>query len=59
MWRLYLVTSCASFRTGSCQLYQIVFSRQGNDAIPWSRDDLDLPGSADLDLELEPARAAP
>ncbi len=53
MWRLYLVSSCAAFRTGSCQLFQVVFSRQGNDAIPWSRDELDLAGSADLDLDLD------
>lgn len=59
MWRLYLVTSCASFRTGSCQLYQVVFSRQGNDAIPWSRDELDLPGSADLEPGGEPDHATP
>ena len=57
MWRLYLVSSGASFRTGSCQLFQIVFARQGSDAIPWSRDELDLPGSGDLDLEADADRA--
>jgi len=48
MWRLYLVSSIAAFRNGSCQLYQIVFSREGNDAIPWSRDELDLAGCGSL-----------
>jgi cyclopropane-fatty-acyl-phospholipid synthase len=37
-WRLYLAGSEASFRTGSMQLFQIVFSRGGNNAIPWTRD---------------------
>jgi cyclopropane-fatty-acyl-phospholipid synthase len=36
-WRLYLAGSIAAFRSGSTQLYQIVFSRAGNDAIPWTR----------------------
>jgi cyclopropane-fatty-acyl-phospholipid synthase len=48
MWRLYLVSSCAAFRTGSCQLYQVVFSREGEDTIAWSRDDLDLARCADV-----------
>ncbi len=37
-WRLYLASSIASFRTGWCQLYQIVFSRAAADALPWTRD---------------------
>jgi cyclopropane-fatty-acyl-phospholipid synthase len=48
MWRLYLVSSIASFRNGSCQLFQVVFSREGNDSIPWSRDELDLAGCGRL-----------
>ena len=36
-WRMYLSISIASFRVGGCQLFQIVFSRQANDAIPWTR----------------------
>ncbi len=36
-YRLYLASSIAAFRTGSCHLYQIVFSRAGNDRIPWTR----------------------
>ncbi len=36
-WRLYLASTCASFRTGSAQLYQVVFSRTRNNRIPWTR----------------------
>jgi cyclopropane-fatty-acyl-phospholipid synthase len=36
-WRLYLASSIAAFRTGSTQLYQVLFSRAGNDRIPWTR----------------------
>ena len=28
-WRLYLASSIAAFRTGSCQLYQVLFERAG------------------------------
>jgi hypothetical protein len=59
MWRLYLVSSIAAFRNGSCQLYQVVFSREGNDELPWSRDDLDLPGCDGLDAASGATGAAP
>jgi cyclopropane-fatty-acyl-phospholipid synthase len=36
-WRLYLASSIASFRSGNCQLYQVLFSRAGNERIPWTR----------------------
>jgi cyclopropane-fatty-acyl-phospholipid synthase len=36
-WRLYLAGSLAAFETGTMQLFQIVFSRSGSGAIPWSR----------------------
>jgi len=36
-YRLYLASSIAAFRTGSCQLYQVLFSRAGNPRIPWTR----------------------
>jgi cyclopropane-fatty-acyl-phospholipid synthase len=39
MWRLYLASSIASFRTGSCQLYQILFQRAGANSLPWTRRD--------------------
>ena len=37
-WRLYLASSLASFRTGWHQLFQIVFTRAGNNEMPWTRD---------------------
>ena len=37
-WRLYLVGSQAAFRTGSLQLFQVVFARHGSNEIPWTRN---------------------
>ncbi len=36
-WRLYLSGSQVAFRTGSMQLFQIVFARGGSNRIPWVR----------------------
>jgi cyclopropane-fatty-acyl-phospholipid synthase len=36
-WRLYLTGSRVAFETGTMQLFQVVFSRQGGSAIPWVR----------------------
>ncbi|MEW5890516.1 MAG: cyclopropane-fatty-acyl-phospholipid synthase family protein [Pseudomonadota bacterium] len=36
-WRLYLAGSIAAFTTGSLQLFQVTFTRGGNNAIPWTR----------------------
>ncbi len=36
-WRLYLSGSIAAFRVGELQLFQVVFSRARNNALPWSR----------------------
>ncbi len=36
-WRLYLCGSIAAFNTGSLQLFQMVFNRQPNNAIPLTR----------------------
>lgn len=36
-WRLYLAGSLAAFTSGSLQLFQVVFARGGNSALPWSR----------------------
>jgi cyclopropane-fatty-acyl-phospholipid synthase len=38
-WRLYLAGTVAAFETASLHLYQIVFTRADNDAIPWTRAD--------------------
>jgi len=37
-WRLYLAGSVAAFTTGELQLFQVVFARSGNNAVPWTRD---------------------
>jgi cyclopropane-fatty-acyl-phospholipid synthase len=37
-WRLYLAGSLAAFRTGSLQLFQVVFARHGANEVPWTRD---------------------
>lgn len=39
-WRLYLAGSIAAFLTGELQLFQVVFSRQENNQIPWTRTHL-------------------
>jgi cyclopropane-fatty-acyl-phospholipid synthase len=40
MWRLYLAGSVAGFRTGTLQLFQVLFARGRSNAIPWTREDL-------------------
>jgi cyclopropane-fatty-acyl-phospholipid synthase len=42
-WRLYLAGSIAAFHTSTLQLFQVVFSRAGNNDIPWTRDHLYAP----------------
>jgi cyclopropane-fatty-acyl-phospholipid synthase len=41
-WRLYLVGSVAAFTTGALQLFQVVFTRERNNDIPFSRKHLYL-----------------
>ncbi len=36
-WRLYLAGSLAAFRTGSLQLFQVLFARHASNDIPWTR----------------------
>jgi cyclopropane-fatty-acyl-phospholipid synthase len=36
-WRLYLAGSQASFTTGSLQLFQVLFTRNNNNDLPWTR----------------------
>ena len=38
MWRLYLAGSIAAFETGTLQLFQVLFARQENNAIPLTRE---------------------
>lgn len=39
-WQLYLAGLIAGFRSGSLQLFQVVFSHSNNNDIPYSRQDL-------------------
>lgn len=39
-WRLYLAGSLVSFRIGTLQLFQVLFTRERNNEIPWSREHL-------------------
>jgi cyclopropane-fatty-acyl-phospholipid synthase len=36
-WRLYLSGSIAAFTVGELQLFQVVFTRDSNNDLPWSR----------------------
>jgi len=42
-WRYYLSASLASFRTDSLELFQVLFTRQGNNRVPWTRAGWYLP----------------
>jgi cyclopropane-fatty-acyl-phospholipid synthase len=44
-WRLYLAGSEAAFRTGSLQLFQVVFAPRGSDGAPWTRRGLYTEGT--------------
>jgi len=37
-WQFYIAASVAAFTTGHLQLYQILFVREENNELPWSRD---------------------
>jgi cyclopropane-fatty-acyl-phospholipid synthase len=39
-WRLYLAGSIAAFRTGTLELYQVLFARRRGGGIPWTREHL-------------------
>lgn len=39
-WRLYLAGSIAAFRTGSLQLFQVLFARGGASDVAWTREHL-------------------
>ena len=38
MWRLYLAGSVAAFEAGVLQLFQVVFTKQDNNAVPLTRE---------------------
>jgi cyclopropane-fatty-acyl-phospholipid synthase len=37
MWRMYLAGSIATFKVGGLQLFQVVFARESNNEVPWTR----------------------
>ncbi len=39
MWRFYLGAASAAFANGDLQLFQVVFARADNNALPWTRSD--------------------
>ncbi|MFO1435460.1 MAG: cyclopropane-fatty-acyl-phospholipid synthase family protein [Gammaproteobacteria bacterium] len=39
-WRLYLTGSLAAFNVGALQLFQVVFTHEENNDLPWSRQHL-------------------
>jgi len=39
-WRLYLVGSGAAFKSGQLQLFQVLFTHEDNNRLPWSRQHL-------------------
>lgn len=39
-WRLYLAGSIASFLSGNLQLFQVVFARELDNTVPWTREHL-------------------
>jgi cyclopropane-fatty-acyl-phospholipid synthase len=47
MWRLYLCGSMAGFASGALQLFQVLFARVANNAIPWTRADIYAPAHLD------------
>jgi cyclopropane-fatty-acyl-phospholipid synthase len=44
MWRLYLASAQACFRTGDLQLFQVTFGRAADNGRPWTRDGLYVGG---------------
>lgn len=51
-WRLYLSGSVAAFRTGSMQLFQVLFAGSRSPFIVWTREHLYAPFEEDTDREL-------
>lgn len=45
-WRLYLAGSLTAFKAGGMQLFQVTFTRAGNNRIPWTRQYLYEPRHA-------------
>jgi cyclopropane-fatty-acyl-phospholipid synthase len=47
-WRLYLAGSKAAFTSGKLQLFQVLFTREDNNELPWSRQHLYRSGSDEI-----------
>jgi cyclopropane-fatty-acyl-phospholipid synthase len=47
MWRLYLAGSSAGFQSGTLQLYQVLFTPNGNNKVPWTREYQYLKGAGE------------
>lgn len=45
MWRFYLASSVAAFRSGHLQLFQVLFARPTSNVLPLTRDDIYWPAS--------------
>jgi cyclopropane-fatty-acyl-phospholipid synthase len=48
-WRLYLAGSIAAFKTGTLQLYQVVFAGSQCQALPWTRAPLYAESQSDIE----------
>lgn len=46
VWRLYLAAASAGFLSGDLQLFQILFARESNNSLPWTRQDWYAAGNA-------------
>lgn len=51
-WRLYLAGSVAAFRSGSLQLFQVLFAGARSPFVVWTREHLYAPFHEDTDREL-------
>ena len=51
-WRLYLAGSVAAFRTGSLQLFQVLFAGNRSPFTVWTREHLSAPLQQETDREL-------
>ncbi len=52
MWRLYLAGSLAAFRTGTLQLFQVVFTGSRCRPISWTRDRLYAPAPTPIEHQI-------
>jgi cyclopropane-fatty-acyl-phospholipid synthase len=58
MWRFYLASSVAAFRSGHLQLFQVLFERPTSNVLPLTRDDIYRPAT-EAPLVSESSHRAP